>query len=218
MTGLFVTGTDTGVGKTVVTAALSRRLRERGLRVFAFKPIETGCTVDVRGERMGDDQRTLCAAAGGWQSGELAGLYRLLAAVAPSVAAEAERVTIDIDRVVEVARRGAGQADVTIVEGAGGWRAPLSRESDVSSLARALGWPVVVVARATLGTINHTVLTLEAAERDGCQIAGVVMSRRPEESLEFARSNAFQIEQTAGQPVTIFDGDARVLDVFHVEP
>lgn len=218
MTGVFVTGTDTGVGKTVVAAALSRRLRERGLRVFAFKPIETGCPVDALGKRLGDDQRELCAAAGGWQTGELAGVYRLLAAVAPSVAAEAEHVAIDLTRVVEVARQGADQADIAVVEGAGGWRVPISAGVDMGTLARALGLPVILVARATLGTINHTLLSLEAIERDGCRVAGVVLSRRPEDSLELAQSNATQIAARSGQVVTMFGGDLRALDRFHVEP
>ena len=207
MTGFFVTGTDTGVGKTYVTAALARRARARGLRVFGFKPIETGCAA------AGDDQTALCAAAGEWQTGLLRGVYQLAAPVAPLVAAAAEARTLDLDLILEVFAMGARASDVALVEGAGGWRVPITETADMAELARRLGLPVIVVARATLGTINHTLLTIEAVERDGCRIGSVVLSRRPEDDPAFARSNADQIGRRWSGPLVVFDGPLEALDV-----
>ena len=206
MIGWFVTGTDTGVGKTYVSTALARRARHHGARVFAFKPIETGC------EGLGSDQRALVDAAGGWQQGDLRGIWSLARPVAPRVAAEAEGATIDLERVSATVRTGAAAADFTIVEGAGGWRVPLGDSSDIASLARALALPVIVVARAGLGTINHSLLTLEAVERDGCRVGAVVLSVLPTDSLEFARSNAAEIGRSWRGRIVLLRSDPAVLD------
>ena len=208
MNGFFVTGTDTGVGKTTVTAAIARRGRALGLRMFAFKPVETGCE---RGA-LGPDQTALCDAAGGWQQGPLRGIYQLASPVAPAVAAEEEGRTIDLGEIEARALEGAGQADVTVVEGAGGWRVPVTSREDIGGLARRLGLPVIIVARASLGTINHSVLTLEAVERDGCSVAALVMSRRPDEDPAFAHSNAQQIARWWNGLVLTYEGDDAALD------
>ena len=154
MKGYFVTGTGTGVGKTFVGCALARRGVLRGRRVFAFKPIETGCA-RVGGELVGADQSLLVAAAGDWQRDHLRGLYQFEPPVAPSVAARHAGVTIDLRRIVEVVAEGAAQTDLVIVEGAGGWRVPISKTEDMATLALACGLPVIVVAPAGLGTINQ---------------------------------------------------------------
>lgn len=194
MTSYFVTGTDTNVGKTFVTCLLARLAVTAGHKVFAFKPIETGCVAGATGQLVGSDQRALCEAAGGWQTDRLAGLYQFAFPAAPLVAAEAVGATIDIASVVQVARSGPSQgASFTLVEGAGGWRVPITRESDISRLARALAWPVIVVARAGLGTINHTLLTIEAVEHDGVPIAAVVLSHRPDDDLAFTDSNRAEV-------------------------
>jgi dethiobiotin synthetase len=182
--GLFVTGTDTGVGKTFVSCALIRAARGAGHRVFAFKPIETGCPASEPGE----DQRALAAASGD----VLRGTYRLKLPAAPWVAAQAEGVEIALDR-VGADLVSASAFDRVLVEAAGGWRVPITRTADTADLARLCGLPVLVVARAGLGTINHTLLTVEAIQRDGLHLAGVVLSTRPQDDAEFARSNAEQI-------------------------
>ncbi len=207
MIGAFVTGTDTGVGKTFVTSALARRARELGQRVFAFKPIETGC----HGE-LGEDQQALTQAAGGWQRGELAGAYSFELAAAPLVSATAEGAEISPERVLHLAASGACQADLSLVEGAGGWRVPITRVLDMSGLARALALPVVVVARAGLGTINHSLLTVEAIERDGLTVSALVLSRRAGEDDVFARSNADQIRAAWSGTVAIYRDEPSALD------
>lgn len=210
MNGFFVTGTDTGVGKTQVTMALARCARAMGKKVFAFKPVESGCE-SVGGQLVGADMELLCQAAGQWQQGELRGLYRLRSPVAPYVAALEDGVRIDLETIRRTARVGAGQADVVLVEGAGGWRVPLTESQDVAHMACLLELPIVIVARATLGTINHSLLSIEAVERDGCRVGAVVLSRRPEESPTFTRSNVEQIRRRwpKGQ-ILVFEGDDSV--------
>lgn len=202
----FVTGTDTGAGKTYVSAALLRRARELGHRTFGFKPIETGCTGEL-----GEDQALLCKAAGGWQRGSLCGLYRLCEPVAPLVAAAAEGIEIDLDRIVSTARETAATVSFSVVEGAGGWRVPVTPTADMAELARRLGAPVIVAARAGLGTINHTLLTLDAVERDGCTVAAAILSRRPEDDPGFAEQNAAEIHRRWRGRVIVL-GDPSMLD------
>src|SRR5687767_1568922 len=115
MIGYFVTGTDTGVGKTYVTSTLARGGRQRGKRVFAWKPVETGCELT----RFGADQEAISS---DWQQENLRGLYRFVRPVAPLSAARGEGKTIEPDQIVESFRLGASRADLVLVEGAGGWR------------------------------------------------------------------------------------------------
>jgi dethiobiotin synthetase len=212
--GYFVTGTDTNVGKTHVTCALAERARTKGHTVFAFKPIETGCVLDDDGQLVGSDQELLVAAAGGWQRGVLRGLYRFPLPVAPLVAADEAGQEIDLG-LVERTIHGAAtrhEATLTLVEGAGGWRVPITSTADMSTLARLLDLPVLVVARGGLGTINHTLLTIEAIERDGRPLAGIVLSLRPNDDPQAARSNQTQIRRRCSGNVTLFGADSSVLD------
>jgi len=211
MTGYFVTGTDTGVGKTHVSQALARCARLLGKKVFAFKPIETGCE-GIDGELIGSDQQALWQASGQWQHGDLRGVYKLRSPVAPLVAAEEEGVEIDLDRILRTLNDGAAQADVTVVDGAGEWRVPITAEHDQNELVRRIGLPVVVVARGTLGTINHSLLALEAIERDGCTVAALVLSRRPEENQHFTENNAFQIGRRWSGKIMVYEGDDSLFD------
>lgn len=215
MKGYFITGTDTGVGKTFVASALARRSRALGHRVFAFKPIESGCEV-LDNRRIGSDQERLALAAGDWQQGDLRGVYKFQLPAAPLVAAEAEGATVDLGLVAKTFAAGAGQADRVLVEGAGGWRVPLTRSEDTGALARLIGLPLIVVARATLGTINHSLLTLEAIERDGLSVALLVLSRHPGDDPEFAQNNADQIRLRWPGSVLVFSQIETVLDPFLV--
>jgi dethiobiotin synthetase len=204
--GYFVTGTDTGVGKTFVTTALARLATQRGHRTFAFKPIETGVPpADKDGVRLGEDQLALVAAAGGWQTGEHRGLYQFDLPAAPLVAAEAERRTIEFAEIDRVLASGSASADIVLVEGAGGWRVPIWDGVDMGGFAKRLGLPVVVVARAGLGTINQSLLTIEAVERQGCSVAALVLSVKPDDDVAFARSNADQISRVWPGQVLQFD-------------
>jgi dethiobiotin synthetase len=211
--GVFVTGTDTNVGKTYVGCALARRARARGRKVFAFKPIETGCTATARGY-LGADQELLAAAAGDWQTGVLRGLYRFPLPAAPLVAAQQAGSAIDLELVERTVHDGAAQngASWTLVEGAGGWRVPITLDADMAALARRLQLPVLVVARAGLGTINHSLLTLEAIERDGLPVAALVLSRQETDDPAAAESNLAEIQRRWAGTILILSTDPLVLD------
>lgn len=207
MTGYFVTGTDTGVGKTYVTAALAERGRQAGKRVFAWKPIETGCE-PVNGGLVGADQEVISS---NWQQGDLRRLYQFRRPVAPFTAARMEG-GIEPGRIVETFQVGARDADLVLVEGAGGWRVPITEELDMGGLARLLGLPVIVVARGGLGTINHSLLTVEAVEREQQRVAAVVLSCRSEDHPDFVEENAAEIRRRFPGTVVAFWSDPRVLD------
>jgi dethiobiotin synthase len=164
--GLFVTGTDTGVGKTVVSAALMLRYR-RDISLRYWKPIQTGIEQD---DDTADVERL-----GGCGSGELERTgIRLPRPVSPHLAARLHGTTITIDALVS-SITAASESIAWIVEGAGGVLVPINDTETMADLMNALGLPVVVVARAGLGTINHTLLTLEALRRRGLGVAAVVM-------------------------------------------
>jgi dethiobiotin synthetase len=219
MIGYFITGTDTNVGKTFVTCALARRARALGHRVFAFKPIETGCVPSPAGSGplVGADQDLLCDAAGGWQQGPLRGPCRFKQPAAPLVAADAEGAVIDLDVVASFALKGSREATVSLIEGAGGWRVPITPSADMGVMAKAIGLPILIVARAGLGTINHTLLTIEAVQRDGLPVAGVVLSERPDDDREMTRSNRDQILRCWPGVVAVL-GTPDALDVFVRSP
>jgi dethiobiotin synthetase len=227
--GWFVTGTDTGVGKTFVTAALARELSGAGYRVAAIKPAESGCPrVDqdgVEGVLRADDAETIASAAGGWQAPEERCLYKFEEAVAPGVAAERVGVDIDLLAIQTLVQRVAAKADLALVEGAGGWLVPLGGGKTIADLAWVLRLPVVIVARGGLGTINHSLLTVDAVARRGLEVTGVVLSARPDEGLDAVRSNRDEIVRHWGAGgvgrVWIRCGDTWVdespIPLFHVE-
>ncbi len=163
---LLVTGTDTGVGKSVVTAALAAALADAGVAVAALKPIASG----VDPGTPGDDAALLALGAG-----HPPRIYAaLVAPLSPHLAAEAEGVELEPTAVVAwvAAHRGA----VTLVEAVGGFEVPLTRTWRVSALARALGAPVLVGARNRLGVLNHALLTVAAVHAQGRRVAGVVLT------------------------------------------
>ncbi|MDQ3369139.1 MAG: dethiobiotin synthase [Myxococcota bacterium] len=211
MKGWFVTGTGTGVGKTYVASALVRRARDRGQRVFGFKPIETGCTWN-NGLLEGADQELLSCSAGDWQTGALRGLYRFERPVAPRAAAVAASTSISLGSVKTLVDHGSSQSDLVVVEGAGGWRVPLTDDHDMGTLAQLLGLPIIVVGSAGLGTINHCLLTVEAAVRDGCLVSTVVLSCRPEDDFDFALENALEIGRLSKLSVVVLAAEVAVLD------
>jgi dethiobiotin synthetase len=169
--GVFVTGTDTGVGKTLVACALARALRARGLDVGVMKPAETG--VGPAGPL---DARALRAAAGVADELALVCPVQLALPAAPSVAAAHEGRPMELAAISRAFATLAARHDAMVVEGAGGLLVPLAEGVTMADLAARLGLPVLVVARAALGTINHTQLTLEALRHRGLPLAGVVVS------------------------------------------
>ena len=189
MSGLFVTGTDTGCGKTAVACALARAARAAGLRVRVLKPVETGCETGPDGELVPADALALARAAGDDAPLERICPYPLKLPVAPELAADAEGVTIEVARLEKAYAAASSDADWVIVEGAGGLRVPLAPGLEMGDLALRLDLPLLVVCRARLGTLNHTLLTLEAAERRGLRIAGVVVSHTEPDLSAADRAN-----------------------------
>jgi dethiobiotin synthetase len=186
--GLFVTGTDTGVGKTLVTAAVALALRARGVVAGVVKPVQTG----------EGDARTLKALVGLEEELDEIAPFSFRAPLAPLVAARLEGRSLGLAEVAERVRGlGAGH-DVTIVEGVGGLLVPVGQDWTVADLAVELGLPLLVVARAGLGTVNHTLLTVGEARRRGLDVAGVVLDGRRDDSSE---TNPGLIESFGDVPV-----------------
>lgn len=183
--GLFVVGTDTAVGKTLVAGAIARSLRNQGRKVAVFKPVATGCNRRREG-LVSEDAMFLAACADSSQSLIDVTPLRYHAAISPNVAAERERRPVDLPAMFEAYNRAVTAGDTLIVEGVGGLLCPLSDDFWVIHLARLARLPVVIVARAGLGTINHTLLTLHTARSAGLAVAGVVI-------------NGYEIEPTLHQ-------------------
>jgi dethiobiotin synthetase len=194
--GVFVTGTGTEVGKTVVAAAIARALAAAGRRVGVFKPCVTG--LEERGE---PDHQVLRRAAGSSQSEAEIAPYRYLPPASPHLAAAMAGEEIDPEVLQKAARAAAAGADFVICEGVGGLLVPLRSDYLVRDLAVELGHPLVIAASPGLGTINHTLLTIESARAAGLTVASVVITPWPQEPAEIERSNRETIAEIAGAPV-----------------
>ncbi len=186
--GLFITGTDTGVGKTFFTCALAALLRSYGYEVGVMKPAETGCA-EKDGELFAADAWRLRSASGCAEPIEIICPYRLPEPLAPSIAAERAGVKIDIDRLLAVYREIAGRHDITLVEGAGGLMAPVAPGFTFADFARVAKLPIIVVAANRLGAINHLLLTLEHASCKGLRTMGYVLNQVTAEASLAAETN-----------------------------
>jgi dethiobiotin synthetase len=190
--GVFVTGTGTEVGKTVVAAVIARTLVASGARVGVFKPAVSG--LEGEGE---PDHSLLRRASGSTQSDDEIAPYRYGPPVSPHLGAELAGERIDPEGLVAAARRAGEGAEMLVCEGVGGLLVPLTLGYLVRDLARELGMPVVVAASPGLGTINHTLLTVEAARAVGLEVALVVLTPWPDDPSSVERSNRHAIERLA---------------------
>lgn len=175
MPGLFITGTDTGVGKTLVACAVVAALRRRGVQVGVYKPVETGCARTPHGLQA-EDALKLWRAAGETQPLESVTSYLFPAPAAPLVAAEAVGARIDPERLIDNFTRLVAIHDLVVVEGAGGLLVPLTRDLVFADLALRLELPVLCVVASRLGCINHALLTLEVLQHRGLEIVGYVLN------------------------------------------
>lgn len=199
--GLFITGTDTGVGKTYVTARIAEQLAREGRRVGVYKPVASGCQFDDS-----DDPYRLWQAAG--RPGELARVcpQQFRAPLAPHRAARAEGREVDAMLLRSGLEYWVERSDVLLVEGAGGLMSPVTDEEYVADLAHEFGFPLVVVAANVLGVINQMLQTLITAEvfREGLAVAGIVLNdpRPLAEGEDLSRaSNRAELEARCGPPV-----------------
>jgi dethiobiotin synthetase len=201
--GLFFTGTDTGVGKTYVAALVARSLAAEGCRVGVYKPMASGCRREGD-ELVCDDAVALWEAAGRPGTLEAVCPQRFEAPLAPHLAARAEGRQLDEDLVGEGLEFWKQRSDILLVEGAGGLMSPAGEERYVADLAADFGYPLVVVARNTLGVINQTLQTLIAAAAfaDGIPTAGVVLNDPdPQQADASAATNRQQLEARCVPPI-----------------
>lgn len=200
--GLFITGTDTEIGKTYVGARIAAALVGAGHRVGVYKPAASGCS-EREGTLVSDDALALWEAARRPGTLEAVCPQRFRAPLAPHLAAEAEGKQLDAELLRSGIEPWLATSDVVLVEGAGGLMSPLGEDEYVADLAYDLGFPLVVVARNALGTINHVLQTLITAAtfRDGLDVAGVVLNRNAEVTDESARQNAAEIRRRAVAPL-----------------
>jgi dethiobiotin synthetase len=198
--GVFVTGTGTEVGKTVVAAAIARAAATSGRRVRVFKPAVSGLDEHrgPGGNGTLPDHALLRLAAGSSQSDDEIAPYRYGPPVSPHLGAELAGEKIDPGTLLEAARTAAGDGDFLVCEGVGGFLVPLSSSYLVRDFARELALPVVVAAPPQLGTINHTLLTAEAIRGAGLELAAVVLTPWSEEPSQVEESNRDTIAQLTG--------------------
>jgi dethiobiotin synthetase len=189
----FVTGTDTGVGKTFVAAALVRELRKRGVHAGAVKPFATGNR---------DDARVLRAAMRGELTLEEINPVFFRRPLAPMVAARLEGKRVPL--LLKLPKK---RFDLLLVEGVGGWLVPLTERVTVADWVARQGWPIIIVARAGLGTINHTLLTVESAQRRGVKILAVILNDVDKAGPVAARRNAAMLRQLTRLPVFLSVGE-----------
>lgn len=195
----FVTGTDTGVGKTLITAALLHALAKTGLRVTGMKPIAAGAEL-IDGELWNEDVAMLAAASNTNLPRELTTPYLLREPAAPHIAAQLEHVSLDMQHMVECYQQIVQQSDCVIVEGVGGFCVPINDDVDTADLAVQLGLDVVMVVGLRLGCINHALLTAEAIKARGLNLVGWV-ANQIDVNMSHQQANLQTLEQRLSVPL-----------------
>jgi dethiobiotin synthetase len=197
--GIFITGTDTGVGKTLVACGIAALLRDWGYKIGVMKPAETGCE-EKDGQLFPEDAVRLKEASGCVEPLDKVCPYPLKDALAPSVAAERSGVTIDIGRIAALYAEISSKHDITIVEGAGGLLVPLLPHYTYADLAKLLKLPVLVVAANRLGSINHLLLTVEHASCRGLRVLGYILNHLESQPSLAAETNAEALRYLTAVP------------------
>ena len=198
MAGLFITGTDTGVGKTRVTLALMRLLQARGLSVIGMKPIATGCDW-VNSELRNDDALQLLIQSSVRLGYAEINPYAFEPAISPHIAARLVGQKIDLQNILDHYRRLQNQANCVLVEGVGGWLVPLHEREQLCDLARTLGLPVLLVVGMRLGCLNHAQLTGQALDRSGVVVAGWI-ANQCEAGFEYLGENISTLQHSLSMP------------------
>ncbi len=210
--GIFITGTDTGVGKTVVSAGLALALKNRGMKIGVMKPVATGCFGD-NGRLISADAVYLFEAAEN-EYASLTSPVRFRNPVAPSIASIYEQKEVDLDSIRTAYRELQKHYDYIIVEGIGGMLVPLKKNYLVANLIREMDLPIVIVSHVSLGAINHTLLTVDSALIRGFPIKGIIFNRAPLVNYSLAElTNPRVIHELTGLPVLGTLPDIEDLDV-----
>jgi dethiobiotin synthetase len=197
--GVFVTGIDTGIGKTHASVALLRAHRARGRRASGMKPVASGCRATREGLR-NEDAEALIAASDPAPAYVLCNPFAFEPAIAPHIAAREASVELSLRPIDAAFREITARTDRIVVEGVGGWAVPLSDSLMQADLVRALALPVVLVVGLRLGCINHTLLTARAIEADGCALAGWIANRIDPE-MAFADENLATLRGRLAAPL-----------------
>jgi dethiobiotin synthetase len=197
--GCFVTGTDTGIGKTHASCAILAALRARGLRTTGMKPVASGSRVTPAGLR-NEDAEALIAASDPQPSYDECNPFAFEPPVAPHLAALQAGVVITLPPLLQAQARLAARADRVVVEGVGGWAVPFSATLDQADLAKALGLPVVLVVGLRLGCLNHALLSARAIAADGCRLAGWI-ANRVDPDMALADGNIETLRARIGAPL-----------------
>jgi dethiobiotin synthetase len=198
----FVAGTDTGVGKTRVTAALLAAGRAAGLSVTGMKPVASGGEL-ISGRVASADALQLAAASGQLTDYAELNPFCLEVAVSPHIAAKLANIEIDIAKIVTIARRLQARTDLLLIEGAGGWYTPISERASMADLARALEVPVLLVVGLKLGCLNHARLSLEAIDHGGCRLAGWIANHIDPEFMAPAENLATLRQLLGAEPLAV---------------
>jgi len=195
----FITGTDTGVGKTLVSCALLQAFARQGLKAVGMKPVAAGCMQTPQGLSC-EDVENLRAAGNVDAPLEWVNPYALVASVAPHIAAEQSGVEIRLEQITAAFRQLQELADATVVEGVGGFVVPLNARQDTADMAEMLGVPVILVVGMRLGCINHALLSAQAIRQRGLTLAGWV-ANRIEPDMPFVQDNIAALEQRLEAPL-----------------
>lgn len=195
----FITGTDTGIGKTTVTLGLMQALQGQGYRVAAMKPVAAGCEETPDGLRNEDALRLQQAASVALDYGRV-NPCALAPAVAPHIGAQAAGMIIDIEEIYRKYNEIKNEVDCVLVEGAGGWLVPLNATQTLADLAQLLGLKVILVVGLRLGCLNHALLSAESIRAHGCELAGWVANRLPGEMAE-VEANIEALKARLGCPL-----------------
>jgi len=199
--GLFITGTDTGVGKTIVTAGLAMLLRSRHKPVGVMKPIQTGCRM-VDGSLFPDDTESLQRGAKTHDPLELVTPYRFSSSLAPFVAGRIERKKIMFSKILRAYRQLQQRHAFMLVEGIGGILVPITKKTRVLELIQLLDLPLLIVARPGLGTLNHTLLTVHRAKEAGVTVLAIVLNASQPQKHDLAeKTNPGIVAELTGLPV-----------------
>lgn len=190
MKSFFITGTDTGVGKTMIAAAMAAVFRRKAISVGVMKPVASGGR---------EDAELLIKGAGVSDEISVVNPYCLKTPVAPAVAADMEGVTIDIEKIMAAYSELSRRHEMVIVEGVGGLLVPIYKDFLVSDLIKDLSLPVIIVARPNLGTINHTLLTIRQARTEGIEVLGVIINNYNDSTAGIAEKTAPEVIERIGK-------------------
>jgi len=196
--GLFITATDTGAGKTLVSGAIAKLVSQQEKRVGVFKPIATGCR--KAGQKLiSEDAEFLCQCANTDLALDIINPIQFKIPASPFACEKAEKKKVNLKKIFNTYKQICRKCDFVVVEGIGGVKVPLTGNYDVLDLAETMKLPVVIVARAKLGTINHTLLTIEAVRQKGLLLAGIIINGYDEKTIDYAEKTNAELIKKLGK-------------------